>query len=286
MTNPAVRPDDYIMGRTTAEYQRLRSQARALEPVTRRVLERVGVGEGMNCVDVGCGAGDVMRILAELVGPTGRVTGIDLDGRLGAQALAALGPVGGSRSTFVQGDAAAMAEVAGQPFDLAFARLVLIHAMEPAAVLRRMYGWLRPGGWLVVQDFDLQGVSLDAAGEAGQEFKRIVFGVFEAAGRDVQAGHHLPEYFAAAGLGSPDGTDLGGCLTPMAEAVSMMEGVYRSVLPHALKLGLTTEARSEVLLAELAAVGARNEGWGRWPLLISAWKRKAGRSLTEPAHDA
>jgi ubiquinone/menaquinone biosynthesis C-methylase UbiE len=50
---------DYVMGRATAEYQRLRSQARALEPVTRRVLERVGVGGGMRCVDVGCGAGDV-----------------------------------------------------------------------------------------------------------------------------------------------------------------------------------------------------------------------------------
>lgn len=54
----------------------------------------------------------------------------------------------------------------------------------------------------------------------------------------------------------------------------MMEGVYRSVLPQALKLGLTTEARSGALLADLAALARRGDLWGRWPLLISAWKRK------------
>lgn len=54
----------------------------------------------------------------------------------------------------------------------------------------------------------------------------------------------------------------------------MMEGVFRSVLPHALRLGITTEARSEMLLAGLAGLAPRDDMWGRWPLLVSAWKRK------------
>ncbi len=102
--------------------------------------------------------------------------------------------------------------------------------------------------------------------------------MFEAAGRDPQAGQHLPAYFRLAGLGAPDGTDVGGILSPMAEAVPMMEAVYRSVLPQALKLGLTTEARSDALLAELRLVAAQDDAWGRWPLLISAWKRKPGEA--------
>jgi SAM-dependent methyltransferase len=268
-----VRPDEYVMGRSIAEYERLRDQARALEPVTRRVLERIGIQRGMSCVDVGCGAGDVMRLLGELVGPSGCVTGIDLDGKLGAQALSMLWATGAARFEFVQGDAMTLA-FPDRPFDLACVRLVLIHASEPAALLRRVYQWLRPGGWLVAQDFDLEGLDLEAAGDAGREFLQVAVGVFEAVGRDVRAGQHPPGYFAAAGLGYPDGTDVGGLLTPMMDTALMMEGVYRSVLPHALKLGLTTEGRSRDLLVELAAVAARNDGWGRWPLLISAWKQK------------
>jgi SAM-dependent methyltransferase len=274
MVSDKVRLNGYLMGRTDAEYERLRNQARVLEPLTRRVLQRVGLGEGMSCLDVGCGTGGVVRLMGELVGPSGRVTGVDLDGKLGAQALGSLLWAGGCRFVFVQGDAAVMTEVRGQPFHLVFARLLLIHAADPTALLRRMFSWIRPGGWLVIQDYDLRALNLDAAGAAGEEFKRVVFGVFEAGGRDLQTGQNLPGYFAAAGLGDPDGTDVGGCLTPMADVVSMLEGVYHSVLPHALRLGLTTEARSRALLDQLAELRARNQGWGRWPLLISAWKQK------------
>lgn len=209
------RPDDYLMGRTPAEHERLRRQARALEPVTRRVLERIGVQPGMSCLDLGCGPGEVMRLLGELVGPSGRVTGIDLDGQAGDQALASLRAPGAARFDFVQGDATTLTELPGHPFDLAYARLVLIHSDDPAGLLRRMYGWVRPGGWLMVQDFDLNGLDLGAAGEVGREFGRVALGVFEAAGRDIRTGQHLPGYFQTAGLGNPDGADVSGFLTPM-----------------------------------------------------------------------
>lgn len=274
MTAIEARSDDYTMGRTAAEYDRLRKQARVLEPATRRALERVGICAGMSCLDVGCGPGEVMRLMGELVGPSGRVVGVDIDRALGAQALATLRATGTARFEFVEGDATSLTELPDGSFDLAYARLVLIHAPDPAALLRRMYGWLRPGGRLLVQDFDLKGLCVDAAGDAGREFQRVTLGVFEAAGRDPQAGQHLPEYFRSAGLGAPDETDVSGILSPMAEAVPMMEAVYRSVLPQALKLGLITEERSDALLAEVQRVAVREDAWGRWPLLISAWKRK------------
>jgi ubiquinone/menaquinone biosynthesis C-methylase UbiE len=266
--------DDYAMGRTPAEYERLRQQARILEPAARRVLEQIGLASGMCCVDIGCGPGEVMRLMGELVGPSGRVVGIDVDSTLGAQALAMLRERGTGRFEFVEADAAQLDQLPGGECDLAYARLVLIHTQDPAVLLRRMYGWLRPGGYLVVQDFDLKGMDADAAGEAGREFLRVAIGVFQALGRDPQTGQNLPYYFRAAGLGRPDGTDISGILSPMTTLAPMMEGVFRSVLPHALRLGLTTEARSEVLLAGLTGLAERDEIWGRWPLLMSAWKRK------------
>ncbi len=157
MTAIETRSDDYAMGRTAAEYERLRRQARVLEPLTRRVLEQVGIQSGMSCVDVGCGPGEVMRLIGELVGASGRVVGVDVDGAVGAQAIAMLRETGTARFEFIEGDAATLTDLPDGSFDLAYARLVLIHAQDPAALLRRMYGWLRPGGRLLVQDFDLKG---------------------------------------------------------------------------------------------------------------------------------
>jgi 2-polyprenyl-3-methyl-5-hydroxy-6-metoxy-1,4-benzoquinol methylase len=56
---PPHRPDDdCVLGRTSEEYRRLRWQARLWEPTTGRVLDQVGIGPGMRCLDVGCGPGE------------------------------------------------------------------------------------------------------------------------------------------------------------------------------------------------------------------------------------
>jgi len=61
-----TRDDTYVMGRTSEEYQRLRRQAQAWEGVTRRVLQHNDLQAGMRCLDVGCGPGEVMRVMGEL----------------------------------------------------------------------------------------------------------------------------------------------------------------------------------------------------------------------------
>src|SRR6266545_3768422 len=233
------------------------------------------------------GPGEVMRLMGELVGAAGRVVGVDVGGALGSRAIAMLRGAGTARFEFVPGDALVVSQLAEGSFDLTYARSVLIHANNPAALLRRMYDWLRPGGCLVVQDFDLTGLNIDSAGKAGVEFQRVTVGVFEAAGRDPQTGQPLPAYFRAAGLGAPDGTDVSGILSPMAAAVPMMEAVYRSVLPQALKLGITTEARSDALLAELRLVApATMPGRGGPPLTsdLSLLTLVYRPSLHHPAH--
>ena len=47
----------YLLGETTAEYERLRVQARVWEPATAALLDRTGIGPGARCLDVGCGPG-------------------------------------------------------------------------------------------------------------------------------------------------------------------------------------------------------------------------------------
>ena len=69
----------YAIRGGTAGRERLRVLSRVLQPYTDGLFDRIGVGAGMTCLDVGCGGGDVTFALARRVGPNGRVVGVDLD---------------------------------------------------------------------------------------------------------------------------------------------------------------------------------------------------------------
>jgi ubiquinone/menaquinone biosynthesis C-methylase UbiE len=76
----AVDPSDsYALGRSTAETRRLMRQAQIYGPITRQFLASAGIGTSMKVLDVGSGAGDVALLLADLVGPRGRVVGVEMN---------------------------------------------------------------------------------------------------------------------------------------------------------------------------------------------------------------
>jgi SAM-dependent methyltransferase len=100
----AAPTDRYAGERSATEYERLRQQARVWEDATLRIFDRVGLGPGARCLDAGCGPGETMRLMAERVGPTGRVTGIDLDAPLGAQAIGMLRGAGHRHCEFARVD--------------------------------------------------------------------------------------------------------------------------------------------------------------------------------------
>jgi ubiquinone/menaquinone biosynthesis C-methylase UbiE len=278
MTPPALSPDlpddGYVLARTSAEYQRLRTQARLWEQVTAQALDRVGIGAGMRCLDVGCGPGEVMRLMAGRVGASGRVTGLDNDGRVGGEAVEVLRATVAGQFEFIQADAETTGEPVGGPFDLVYARLLLFHLRDPVEMVRKMYAWTRPGGVLLVQDWDCRPMDIVPRLATWAEYERVMYGVFEKAGRDPRIGTKLPLHFAAAGLGEPDGTDVAGQLRPLAEIGGLYQGVYQSMQPAALRFGLTTEAAGQAFIAEITEAIRQRRGAGMSPLLVSAWKHK------------
>jgi len=68
---------DYFLGQSNAEHARLQCQAGELEQRSRELLERVGVQPGSRVIDVGCGPQGILHVLADLVGPTGTVVGLE-----------------------------------------------------------------------------------------------------------------------------------------------------------------------------------------------------------------
>ena len=109
-----------------------------------------------------------------------------------------------------------------------FARLLLIHVDDPVAVLRRLWGWVAPGGHLVIQDHDVTTGQVVPPLDSAEELRRVIVGAFDRAGRDLHLGVRLPALHAQAGIGAPDGTDVAGQLESLATAAPKWEAVYRS----------------------------------------------------------
>jgi protein-L-isoaspartate O-methyltransferase len=70
--------ESYLLGGTSHEHERLIRQARIF-PFTERLFRNAGVAHGQRVLDIGSGVGDVAMLVAELVGPTGEVVGVERD---------------------------------------------------------------------------------------------------------------------------------------------------------------------------------------------------------------
>ena len=216
-----------------------------------------------------------MRLMAQRVGPTGHVLGVDVDAALGQQALAMLHRAGHPQCAFAPVDLTSRDPIPGAPFDLVYARLLLFHIADPVAVLRRLWDAVAPGGVLAVHDYDLRTINVLPELDAMREWNRVVLGAFTGAGRDIAIGHRLPLLFAQAGLGAPQGTTVAGHLEPLRVTAAMFAAVFRSLLPAATELGLTTTADGERWLDNFARdTHEHGDSAALWPLLIGAWKRK------------
>src|SRR5260370_36829635 len=134
---------DFILGHSAGEVRRLRLQADILRPITERLLRGAGVCPGMRVLDVGCGAGDVSMLAADLVGPSGAVVGVDGSRKVLAVARERA-RAAGDRQVRVEGSSV---ESFGDPgcFARVVGRYVLIHQADPVAFLSRVAGLARPG---------------------------------------------------------------------------------------------------------------------------------------------
>jgi ubiquinone/menaquinone biosynthesis C-methylase UbiE len=119
-----------------------------LAPLTERFLRDAGISSGMRVLDIGCGMGDVTILAAQLVGSAGQVTSIDLDQASIETAQGRAAAFGFENTSFDRADIAALEPP--HSFDAIIGRLVL--QFVTIAIIKHLYGMLRPGGILALQE--------------------------------------------------------------------------------------------------------------------------------------
>ncbi|MGO4712702.1 class I SAM-dependent methyltransferase [Bradyrhizobium sp. 2TAF24] len=112
-------------------------------PVLQHTLARAAVRPGERVIDVGCGCGASSVVLADQVGPTGEVLGIDISQEMLTRARARM--PAGAPLTYLQADAATHRFPAGH-FDLLASRFGVMFFDDPIAAFSNLAAALRPGG--------------------------------------------------------------------------------------------------------------------------------------------
>src|SRR5215217_5627376 len=113
-------------------------------------LERLRLRSGENVIDVGCGPGFLCEQIAECVGPTGRVLGVDV-----SEDLLAFARGRNTRDwlTYSYEDAMTLS-TPDASFDVAVGAQVLEYVEDPDSALAEMYRVLKPGGRALIVDTD------------------------------------------------------------------------------------------------------------------------------------
>ncbi len=143
----------YVLDGSDGDLRRLLGVSHVSADMARSAFRRVGLQEGWKAIECGCGPIGGLAVMAEMVGPSGRVVGVDFSEPAVQRARSMTAALRLDNVDLFWGDIHDVESTAlGGPFDLAYTRLFLMHQTDPGKTLSRIAGLLHPGGWVVAQE--------------------------------------------------------------------------------------------------------------------------------------
>ena len=251
-------------------------QARMLRPYTEKFFRAAGLVPGMRVLDVGSGMGDVALLAADIVGPGGRVLGIDRDAAALDNARRRTDEQG--CSSWVEFQASNLDEFTRtHQFDALVGRYVLLYQPDPCAIIRSLLRSVKPGGIVVFHEFDLPGP--DASYPPCPLYDQVGMLVSEVFRRGAPpVGRRLGKTFLDAGLPFPTiaaeiliGGGAGSYVYPW------LANTLISVAPRLAQLGLSLPpgvAADHTLAGRMEEEAVRLGSQLLAPAQFGAWTRK------------
>jgi SAM-dependent methyltransferase len=271
----------YPIERREGEIERLQMQAAAIEFDASIMLDRIGVGPGWRCLDLGCGPGGIIELLSVRAGPTGRVIALDADPVFLEQARRLARDRGLGNVAFVQGDAYCTALVRGS-FDLVHARFVASIVGRPQELIGEAVALTGPGGIVAFQDPDIGTLRCYPAHAAWDRLTRVLEQVFARGGHDVRLAQSLYQLVRRAGLEDVQYRPfIVGFRSdhPMADFLpATVESVRRAILRHAL----IDEAELDAALAACRRHLADPDTVSTYVTVAQVWGRRPRAPAAAP----
>jgi len=253
---------EYGLGVSDAERARLLYQCEIHRAEAERLIDRIGVGPGWRAIDIGCGPLGILDTLAERVGPSGTVVGVDRERRyLDLVELAGV--------ELVEADATATGLPAGS-FDIVHERLVLNNVARPADVVAEMARLARPGGYVALQDVDWISWTCEPDHPA---WRRLLAAAADAWTGDVFLGRRLPALLRGAGLVDVEVSAHARVWRPgdpYHDLLLRFAAIYRERI---VDRGMLSERQLDECVAELTAHLANPETITLYATLFQAWGR-------------
>jgi SAM-dependent methyltransferase len=118
------------------------------EPLTALALDAAAPKLGERAIDIGCGCGATVLALAQRLGPTGQVLGLDVSEPMTARARERIAGARLTNAQVVVSDAATH-DLQGARADLLFSRFGVMFFADPIAAFANLHGAMRQGGRLL-----------------------------------------------------------------------------------------------------------------------------------------
>ncbi|GAA2601150.1 methyltransferase domain-containing protein [Dactylosporangium fulvum] len=265
---PASSPGHYTFDNANPDAeQQVRLLAEILDGHTTDVLAREGVESGWTCLDLGAGAGTIATWLAGQVSPSGLVVAVDQDPR----------HIRTHQLIDVRIADITVVDLGTDVYDLVHARLLFMHLPQREDLLRRAAAALKPGGVLVVSDWDCRRLdemllrSTTDVAEAFLAFQTALVGLAVDNGASADWANRLPLAMLDTGLvdvtakvhnelwrGGEAGCLLHACNSRQMEAALLSRGVTAEQLA-VLREGMADPATVAWSYPMVTAIGRRPE---------------------------
>jgi len=192
-------PDPYLLGYRKSEQDRLERQALELAGESARLFDEVGVREGWQVVEIGCGPRGCLDLLSERVGAGGGVVGVERSAEQVERARRFVAERGLGNVEVLCGDARAT-ELPGASFDLVTERLVLVNVPEPEQILAEMVRLVRPDGVVALHEADSATQRCEPPLPAQQRLLELLDTYAQMNGIDRSIGLRVPRMLREAGV--------------------------------------------------------------------------------------
>jgi 2-polyprenyl-3-methyl-5-hydroxy-6-metoxy-1,4-benzoquinol methylase len=275
VTDTTSSREGYWLGYRQAEQERLGQQAEQLAHEAVRLFDEIGVPESARILEIGCGPRGCLDLLAERVGPTGRVVGIEVSEEAVDFARAFVAERGLSNVEVMCGDARATG-LDRESFDVVTSRLVLVNVPHPEEIVREAVALARPGGAVAFHEIDFVAVLCDPPSRAFTALVDLFVTFTRSNGNDLYIGRRLHRLLREAGLVDVRTHPIVHAHPPGDPRRPILLQFIENVRERVVAQDLITESELDDLKAEatrhlddpetLVYIGPYVQVWGRKPV--------------------